>query len=82
MNTQPMALVHAVSRIGPLKAGALWIRSLRSKTGCIKRGGRLRRPPTIRLHLLVHHRRSLCDRAVHGGAGVAPASLYLQPFGL
>lgn len=51
-----------------------WIRSLRSKTGCIKRGERLRRPPAVL------RRRPLCGHAVHGGAGVAPASLYSQPF--
>lgn len=53
-----------------------WIRSLRSKTGCIKRGGRLRRLPVVLL------RRPLRGRTVHGGAGVAPASLRSQPFAL
>lgn len=53
-----------------------WIRSLRSKTGCIKRGGRLRRLPVVLL------RRPHRGRTVHGGAGVAPASLRSQPFAL
>lgn len=58
----------------PRQRPGQWIRSLRSKTGCIKRGGRLRRLPVVPSDA------PSANRTVHGGAGVASASLYSQPF--
>lgn len=57
-----------------------WIRSLQSKTGCIKRGGRLRQPFSSDAPSATAL--CLCKEREGGGAGVAPASLYTQAFTL